>query len=154
MKIVKEITKFKTKSQYQILDLTEKAERFLEKAKIKDGILLVWAFHTSATLAINEAESCFFKDFQKFAKKFFPRGKKHYYEHNDLNVRTENLVCGPGVKECLNGDSHIAHMFVGSPSVTVPVEDGKLVLGQWQRIFFLELDDGRQREVLFKAMGV
>ncbi len=143
--------KFKTKRQFEIKDLTEKAQDFVKNSGIKNGILTVFSFHTSATLAINEKESCFFKDFEEFVKKFLPREK--YYRHNDLKIRTENLVCSPGVEECLNGDSHIQHMFIGYPSVTLIIEEGKIILGIWQRIFFIELDQARDREVLFQVMG-
>src|SRR3989304_1823256 len=117
MKFFKEKIKFKTKKQFEIKDLTSKAEEMVSISGVKNGILTVFSLHTSATLAVNEKEPCFFNDFEEFVKKFVPREK--YYRHNDLKIRTENLVCSPGVEECLNGDSHIQHMFIGYPSVTL-----------------------------------
>ena len=60
-------------------------------------------------IRVNEKESGFFKDFEDFFKRTFPKDK--YYRHNDLNVRTENLVCADGSHECLNGHSHCSHLF-------------------------------------------
>jgi len=151
MKFIKKKIKFKTNKQFEINDLTSKAEEIVLNSGIKSGILTVFSLHTSATLAVNEKESCFFKDFEEFASRIVPKEK--YYRHNDLNVRTENLVCSPETEECLNGDSHIQHMFIGYPSVTLIIEEGKIILGQWQRIFFIELDQKRDREVLFHIMG-
>jgi len=151
MKIITTRLKFKTEKQLHIKDITSDAENFVEEGNIQNGVLVVFSLHTSATLTINEKESCFFKDFEDFVEKF--ASSKDYYRHNDLKIRTENLVCSPDTEECMNGHSHIQHMFIGYPSVTLIIENGKIVLGQWQRIFFLELDQPRNREVLFQIMG-
>ena len=57
--------------------------------------------------------------------------------------------------ECPNGHSHCQHLVLGS-SETIPVVEGTLTLGQWQRIFMVELDDAKMvpREVLVQIMGV
>ena len=57
--------------------------------------------------------------------------------------------------ECPNGHSHCQHLTLGS-SETIPVIDGALTLGQWQRIFMVELDDSKEmpREILVQIMGV
>lgn len=152
MKIVKEIIKFRSKKELEFKDLTELLVAFVKKHKIKSGFLIIQALHTSATIVINEKESCFFKDFEDFMKKVFP--KESYYRHNDLSIRTENLVCSDGSEECMNGHSHIAHVLAGSPTANLIVENGKLLLGRWQRVFFLELDSPRNREVALQIIGV
>lgn len=151
MKIHSDKISFKTEKQFDIKDITDDSRDFVKKSGIKEGLLTVFSMHTSATLAVNEKESCFFEDFKEFVERFIPR--KNYYRHNDLNIRTENLVCSPDTEECMNGDSHIQHMMIGYPSVTLIVQKGEIILGQWQRIFFLELDEKRKREVLFHIMG-
>ena len=83
MKIITTRLKFKTEKQLHIKDITSDAENFVEEGNIQNGVLVVFSLHTSATLTINEKESCFFKDFEDFVEKFAP--SKDYYRHNDLN---------------------------------------------------------------------
>ena len=73
-----------------------------------------------------------------------------YYEHDDHALRTENLQ----EDEFLNGHAHIRQLLVGSASVTVPVVDGELLLGTWQKVLFAEFDQARERRVVIHAQGV
>ena len=73
-----------------------------------------------------------------------------YFELEDHEIRTENLQ----EDEFLNGHSHVRQLLVGQPSVTVPIVDGEVILGQWQRVLFVELDQARERRVFFHAQGV
>lgn len=107
--------------------------------------------HTTLTIRVNERESGLIADFKDFISKLIP--KDNYYRHNDLSVRTENLVCDPNASDCLNAHSHIGHLFMGT-SEFLPIIEGKLMLGTWQRIFAIELDCSRNREVFIQAMGV
>ncbi len=72
-----------------------------------------------------------------------------YYAHDDLDVRTENLV----EDEPPNAPAHIFHAILGRASECVPVRDGKLELGESQRILFLELDRSRPRRYLIQVVG-
>ena len=76
-----------------------------------------------------------------------------YYHHNDLAIRTENLVCDQGATDCLNGHSHMLHLLMGAASETISFSEKKLGLGTWQRIFLVELDVARKRDVLVKVLG-
>ena len=71
------------------------------------------------------------------------------YLHNDFRVRTVNMT----PNERPNGHSHCRHLFLGA-SETVPIVAGRLALGRWQRIFVIELDHPRQREVHVQVLGV
>jgi secondary thiamine-phosphate synthase enzyme len=73
-----------------------------------------------------------------------------YYEHDDHEVRTENLQ----EDEFINGHAHCRQLLVGSTSVNVPIVDGELVLGRWQRVLFVELDQARQRRAILHVQGV
>ncbi|MCZ6461801.1 MAG: YjbQ family protein, partial [Actinobacteria bacterium] len=73
-----------------------------------------------------------------------------YYEHDDPELRTENLQ----EDEYVNGHAHCRQLLVGQPSVTVPIVDGEVILGQWQRVLFVELDQARKRRVFFHAQGI
>jgi secondary thiamine-phosphate synthase enzyme len=74
-----------------------------------------------------------------------------YYRHDDLSVRTEGLDGDP--HRIPNGHSHCRAALMGSASQTIPVIDGELTLGRWQKIFFCELDRARQRKVFIQVIG-
>ena len=128
------ILKFKTEEYLEFRDLTEEIERFLKESGIKEGQVLVFSKHTTVAVCINEKEKGIVKDFKNLLKKILP--KDGYYCHNDLKIRTENLVCQSGESDCLNGHSHCTQLMMRN-SEAIPVIDGKMTLGVWQRILRL-----------------
>ena len=96
---------------------------------------------------LNEAETGFLNDFRRLRRCGSPA--EGYYEHDDHALRTENLQ----EDELLNGHAHCRQLLVGSASVTLPIVDGEMLLGSWQRILFLELDQAHERRVIFHAQG-
>jgi len=64
------------------------------------------------------------------------------YQHNDLSRRTGEM----DPNECANGHAHCQHLLIGA-SENIPIGDGRLDLGRWQRIFLLELDRPRDRQL-------
>jgi secondary thiamine-phosphate synthase enzyme len=70
------------------------------------------------------------------------------YRHNDFSIRTENM----NEDECPNGHSHCQHLLL-SASETVPICDGRVLLGRWQSVFLIELDRPREREVIIQVVG-
>ena len=151
MNVHRDTIKIRTKEFCEFIDITEKIEKFLKKTGIKDGVVSIHSKYTTLTIRVNERESGLIADFKDFISKLIP--KDNYYRHNDLSVRTENLVCDPNASDCLNAHSHIGHLFMGT-SEFLPIIEGKLMLGTWQRIFAIELDCSRNREVFIQAMGV
>ena len=96
---------------------------------------------------INEHEPLLLRDLARLLRRIAPQDT--YYEHNDFSRRTVNM--NPG--ECANGHSHAQHLFL-STSETIPVMDGRLVIGTWQSVFLVELDHPRPRQVLVTVMGI
>lgn len=145
-------TKFEYKSEeyLEFRDITQDVEDFVKKSGINNGQVLVYSMHTTLAIRVNEKEAGIVKDFRGLIARLIPRDT--YYCHNDLSIRTENLVCQSGASDCLNGHSHITHLLMGN-SETLPIIDGKIVFGPWQRIFAIELDCGRTREIIFQVMG-
>lgn len=133
------------------IDMTEDIEKLIKKNKVKNGFIVVFSKHTTAAVRVNEKEKGICKDFENFVKRLLP--PKKYYYHNDLSIRTENLVCEPGASDCLNGHSHCLHLLMGATSEKVPILEGKLVFGPFQRIFLIELDCARFREVIVQIVG-
>lgn len=149
MKVVRVTHTLRTKEAPQFVDLTDEVQAAVTKSRVKSGIVTVYVKHTTAAIRINEKESGFIEDFKDYLKKQFPPFS--YYRHNDMKIRTENLDCED--EHCAkNGHAHCQHMLLGA-SETVPIVDGKLDLGKWQRVFLVELCSPRKREVVFQIIG-
>jgi secondary thiamine-phosphate synthase enzyme len=98
-------------------------------------------------VCIQEDEPLLLEDLCEFLHRHAPA--EAHYRHNDFRVRTVHMHDD----ESPNGHAHCQQLLLGS-SEAVPVSDGELLLGQWQRIFLVELDGPRaEREVIIQALG-
>jgi secondary thiamine-phosphate synthase enzyme len=149
MRFLFENHSFQTGHCGQFLDITEDVQDVVAKSDVQRGMALVYSPHTTCAIVINERESGFIKDFNALIESLVPLSAS--YLHDDMEARTENLEDED--HEFPNGHAHCRGALVGSASETIPVIDGDLVLGRWQRVFFLELDRARDRKVLIQVMG-
>ena len=129
------------------IDITEHVARIVQEARVSLGMAIVFTTHTTTAVKINEKESGLMKDVAAFLDRLAPRDM--YYAHNDFEIRTENMQ----PDESPNGHAH-AQNWILPTSEFVPVVSGALALGTWQRLFFVELDHPRDREVLVQVFGV
>ena len=107
----------------------------------------VFVRHTTAAVRIQENEPLLLDDLRRFLASLAPADAD--YGHNDFRVRTHHMH----PDERPNGHSHCLQLLLGS-SESVPISDGELALGAWQRLFLVELDGPRpQREVLLQVVG-
>jgi secondary thiamine-phosphate synthase enzyme len=138
---------YKSKGEYEFEDITDEVSEFISETGVKDGIVNIQTLHTTNAIIVNENEPLLIEDmknnFREFAKKDI------YYGHNDFDIRTVNMC---GLDECKNGHSHCLSAYLPT-SVTLNVVDGKISFGQWQRIFFVELDHSRIRKVQIQILG-
>lgn len=122
----------KTGSRNEMVDITASVQKEISKAGVTEGICVVYVPHTTAGVTINEGADpsvCF--DIIKKLNELVPPNAG--YRHMEGN-----------------SDSHIKTSIIGS-SVTVLVENSRLILGTWQKIFFCEFDGPRSRKVYMKA---
>lgn len=143
-----EVLHFATNARNEFWDLTEITREVVRRSGVRHGQVTVHTPHTTTTIVLNESETGFLNDFRRFIDATVP--VEGYYEHDDHEVRTENLQ----EDEYLNGHAHIRQLLVGSASVTVPVVDGEVLLGTWQKVLYAEFDQARERRVVFHAQGV
>ncbi len=146
--ILTEVLHFSTTDGAEFWDLTELTREVTARSGVRHGQVTVYSPHTTTSIAVNESETGVLNDLRRLLDQAIPVDR--YYEHDDHELRTENLQ----EDEFLNGHAHCRQMLVGSPSVTIPVVEGEVVLGQWQRILFAELDQARDRRVIFHVQGV
>lgn len=129
-------------------DITDMARGTVQRAGVTHGQVLASAAHTTCALIVQENEPLMLADLADRLCRF--ASNLESYRHNDMHVRTVN-VCGP--EECANGHSHCQHALLGA-SVVLPVADGELLLGRWQRLLLVELDHPRTRELTMLVTGI
>ena len=130
----------------QFIDITENVQECVRRAGIVQGMALIFSKHTTAAIKINEHEPELLKDMEDFLSRLSPTDAGYF--HNNFEVRTVNME----EDECPNGHAHCQHLLLSS-SETVPISDGRLDLGVWQRIFLVELDRPRPRQVMVQVLG-
>ena len=130
------------------VDITERVFDCVTESEVRNGFALVYSRHTTAAITIQENEPLLLDDLCDLLERFSPRDAE--YRHNDFDVRTVHMH----EDECPNGHSHCQHLVLGT-SETLPVIDGAVPLGEFQRVFVVELDPEKgRREVLIQIMGV
>ncbi len=139
----------RTTGGFEIRDITEEVVEAVEESGVRDGIACVYSPHTTCCVRVNEFEAGFLEDFVRMLRRLVPSEK--YYAHDDWERRTEN-VC-PEDMEFGNGHSHCISMLLGPAGESIPVRDGELCLGTWQRVLFMELDRSRDRRWIVQVVG-
>jgi secondary thiamine-phosphate synthase enzyme len=127
-------------------DITEHVNAIVADSGVTFGQVTVFSCHTTAAIRIQEAEPLLLRDMARVLRDIAPSGD--YYEHNDFGRRTVNMH----EDEPANGHAHCQHLFL-STSESIPVVDGRPVLGSYQSIFLIELDHPRMRQVLVNVVG-
>jgi secondary thiamine-phosphate synthase enzyme len=138
------ITK-ESKGQIEFIDITPDVEEILVNSGVKYGQILVFSPHTTCGVAINQNETLLLQDFQRLLYKLAPVDER--YSHDLFELKAGSNSDGRS-----NGHSHCKNLIVGV-NETVPVEDGKILLGKRQNIFMVELDGARTREIIVQVMG-
>ncbi len=142
-------TQLRTAGGLTVTDITDEVRHAVEESGVKDGICCIYSPHTTCSVRVNEFETGFLEDFAVLLKRLVPRD--HYYAHDDWDRRTENIC--PEDMDVGNGHSHCMSMLLGPAGESIPVRAGELMLGQWQRILFMELDRERDRRWLVQVVG-
>jgi len=145
MKIQKKTISKESKSQIEFIDITHDVEEAVAASGIKDGQLLVYSPHTTCGIAINQNESLLLQDFQRLLYRLVPIDER--YSHDLFELKKGSNSDGRS-----NGHSHCKNLILGV-SQAVPIENGKMLLGERQNIFLVELDGARKREVIAQVMG-
>jgi secondary thiamine-phosphate synthase enzyme len=127
-----ETFKISTKSRSEMVDITGEVQRIVGASGVTEGDAIVYCPHTTAGITINEnADPAVVDDILETLDKLIPW--KAGYKHSEGNAA-----------------AHVKASLIG-PAVTVLVENGRLVLGTWQSLFFCEFDGPRSRQVQVKV---
>ena len=130
--------KLKTSGEVDIIDITPQVLGVVQKSKMKDGIVCIFVPGATGAITTIEYEDGLIRDFPEALERLFPKNMRYHHE----------LRWHDG-----NGHSHVRASFL-SPSLSVPFSRGKLILGTWQQIVFVELDThSRHRELIVQIVG-
>lgn len=133
----------RTTGTNQFIDITEHVAAIVAEADLAEGFALVSSPHTTCQVIVNEAEDGFLCDLARTLERLAP-----VHDAYDHDRAPHDLP-----DEAPNGYAHVRAALLSSPSVTIPIAKGKLSLGTWQRIFFVELDRGRPRRFQVTLLG-
>lgn len=131
---------FTTTKRQEIIDITEQVEAARAAAGIREGFVLVSAMHISASVFVNDHEPGLWQDILQWLEERVAPWDPGAYRHNR----------GTGED---NAAAHLRSLTIGH-EVIVPVTEGRLDFGPWQRVFYGEWDGQRAKRVVIKAMGI
>ena len=133
MKIFNETFTFSTGGEIDFMDLTGKVQEVVSRSGIRNGLAHVFAPHATGVIILTEHEPSLDNDIRNLLEKLIP--KRASYQHP------------------VNAHSHLRSMLL-CPDRTLPVIDGRVVMGTWQSLVFVETDvHPRRRTVIIQAIG-
>ncbi|KAG2480688.1 MAG: hypothetical protein NPMRth3_310005 [Nitrosopumilales archaeon] len=138
MAVITKQIKISSKSENDIIDITEQVADAISESGISNGTITVFVSGSTGAITTIEYEPGLVKDFPEMLSRVAP---------DDINYEHEQRWHDG------NGRSHVKASLVG-PSLTIPFKDGQLLLGTWQQIVFLELDTrARTRTLVLQIIG-
>jgi secondary thiamine-phosphate synthase enzyme len=135
-----------TSRSAEFVDITSRIQASVADAGIRDGLVNVQTLHTTTAILVNEHEPLLLLDFAALLARLAP--EHGVYRHDDMAERTVNLAPG----ERPNGHAHCRALLMPS-TATLNLCGGHLQLGRWQRVFLVEMDGPRSREVSVLVLG-
>ena len=138
MRVVTDALHVQSKGENHIIDITEALQSAIQRSGVRDGLVTVFVAGSTGAITTIEYEPGLLKDFPEMLERIAPEGAP--YEHE--------MAWHDG-----NGHSHVRASLIG-PSLTVPITGGRLTLGTWQQIVFLELEvRPRSRTLVVQVLG-
>ena len=136
MKFHTEYLTFNTKKHRDYVHITPQVEAAVKKSGVREGMVLVSAMHITASVYVNDHESGLIEDIDEWLEILAPF--RENYRHHQTGED--------------NGDSHLKSLLMHH-EVILPITNGKLDVGPWQRVFYAEFDGQRSKRVIIKVMG-
>jgi secondary thiamine-phosphate synthase enzyme len=127
---------FTTPKRRDIINITDDVAKRVEKSGVKEGLCLVSAMHITASIWVNDEESGLKEDLMEWLEKLAPANPN--YKHHRTGED--------------NGDAHLKRSLIGYQCV-LPITKGKLDLGPWEQVFYVEYDGQRKKRVVIKVLG-
>jgi secondary thiamine-phosphate synthase enzyme len=138
MTVITRNIQIKSKSENDILDITDQVSKIVEESKIENGAVIVFVVGSTAAITTIEYEPGLKKDFPEMLSRLAPK---------DIQYAHDNAWHDG------NGHSHVRASLIG-PSLAIPIIVGRLTLGTWQQIVLVEMDTrSRERKIILQVIG-
>jgi secondary thiamine-phosphate synthase enzyme len=137
MKAHTEYMTLTTKKRYEMVPLTPEVEAIVQRSGIVDGLCFVSPMHITAAIYVNDDEDGLIEDISMWLEKLAPAWPD--YQHHRTGED--------------NADAHLKALLLHHET-TLPVTNGRLDLGTWQRIFYAEFDGRRAKRIIVKVLGL
>jgi len=136
MKVLTEYLTFNTKKRREYVHITPQVEAAVAKSGVREGLAFVSAMHITAAIYVNDHESGLIADIDEWLDQLAP--PRPDYRHHQTGED--------------NADAHLKNLILHH-EVTLPITNGRLDLGPWQRVFYAEFDGQRKKRVIIKILG-
>ena len=146
MKIYKETLQVQSVGQIEFVDITHQVEEAVANSGVREGQVLIYSPHTTASIVINHNETMLLQDFMRVLYRLVPVSDR--YSHDLFELGRSKTSDGRS-----NGHSHCKSMLLGV-SQTLPIEKGKILITERQGIFMAEMDGGRNRDIFVQIIGL
>lgn len=128
----------RTRGNSEMFDLTDQVQEIITKSGVREGIVCLFTPSSTSALTTIEYEDGALDDLRRALEQIAPQAAEYVH----------NLRWGDG-----NGHSHLRAALIG-PSLTIPVNNHKMILGTWQQVLFIDFDvRPRQRNIVVQIMG-
>ena len=136
MKNYRDFIRITSTDLFEVLDITTEVSRVLAASGIQDGMALLFPHHTSCAVYLSDSDRNLTEDFKTLLGQLVPDGA---YKHDLADDKK-------------NARAHLMSLIAG-PNLTLPVTEGSLDLGVYQRVYYAEFDGQREKEILIKVIG-
>lgn len=145
MKIFKKRISLESEKQIDFININEEVENVIEESGIKNGQVLVFSPHSTASIMLNHNEPMLMQDITRLLFRLSPTEER--YSHDLFELNKKNKSDGRS-----NAHSHCKNVLLNC-SENIILENGELLLGENQTIFFIDLDGARKRDYLVQVIG-
>ena len=132
LKVHSQRFEFETRGEFDVVDITGRVSSIVADSEVQEGLALVYAGHATGIIVLNEYDSALLEDLVAFLKNMFPEDE--------------------GYRHPVNAHAHLRSMLL-TPSRVIPVHGGRLGLGTWQSLFWVEAERRRRRKVDVTVIG-
>lgn len=136
MRTYRDFIKITTNLAREVRDITAEVSQIIARSGMQDGIVLLFPHTTSAAVYLSDSDSSLTEDFTALMDRLVPDGT---YKHDQTDAKK-------------NARAHLKSLLSGH-NLTLPITEGGLDLGVYQRVYYIEFDGRREKEILVKVIG-
>ncbi len=138
MKVFNGSIRFKSEHKTGETNITEQLAEMVQESQVQEGTATIFAGHTTGAVHLNFPDADLEADFHDIINRIVPKSSQYHHNKGDYGR---------------NADAHLKAILIGQ-SISMPITKGRLSIGQWQAVYFTELDGPRSRLVTVKVIGI